>query len=269
MFASRNGIIYEPLSVDDELDAAPPSSTSKPIFSTYFQPTFRGHGNGWSFLLVSCAISLFISAVNMIFLSAPNAYSPAHAGIPTKAPSVYLGLETVEIEKPLCRSRTSFPKTLSVFQGNDVKGRTQIHAPGDKARFDFGGEVSAYIEFYVPDYGLENCTLTGKFHDEPTASRPNKVSEIDIWVLPDKEDLSSKVFLDTLRFSRRNESTSRVFYCPSRTRMYFQWHCPNKDCSIQFPLEGVTSMTASAASLSNSGFRLSQYEGVECVHRTE
>jgi hypothetical protein len=66
--------------------------------------------------------------------------------------------------------------------------------------------------------------------------------------------------------------------------MFFQWRCPQEDCRVNLPMEGVTTMSkcivinlcvgannkafvaaASAESLNKTGIRMNQYELLSCV----
>ncbi|KIM90103.1 hypothetical protein PILCRDRAFT_811817 [Piloderma croceum F 1598] len=222
--------------------------------------------SGLYFFLVSCTIALVISAFNSAFLSVTNSYQIFATSKPSRAPSVYMGLENLPPNKSVCRSRMTFPKQFATFRGDNLNGMTPVHAPGDKVSLSFGGEISAHVDYYVPDYGLNNCTVTIKSIADPYPVR-NANSTVEIWRLSDSGSLSDKVLLGTLTLSQGTsmESTTKPFYCPSRSHMFFQWRCPQKDCSINLPLEGVTTMTASAESLTKTGIRLNQYELLSCA----
>ena len=267
MHRSRSSSIpYTPLNIvendstlfDSELSVRDVISHSGPLPSNF----------GRQFFLISCAIALIISAFNSAFLATSNSYQSFAKSKPRHTPSVYMGLENLQPDTSVCRSRMTFPKHFATFRGDDVLDMTQVHAPGDKVMLSFGGEVcrlyilyqqnrrltylqvSAHIDYYVPDYGLENCTITIKSIADPyTLNHAN--SSIEIWRLSGSSSLSGKVLLGTLTHSASTtmESTTDPFYCPSRSHMYFQWRCPQEDCRVNFPLEGVTTMSKQIAIL--------------------
>jgi hypothetical protein len=219
--------------------------------------------SGFYFFIVSCTIALIISAFNSAFLSVTNSYQLFATSKPTRAPSVYMGLENLPPDTSVCRSRMTFPKQFATFRDDNLNEMTPVHAPGDKVTLSFGREVrpffsmsydtlkcrgflqiSAHVGYYVPDYGLNNCTVTIKSIPDPYPVRSAN-SSVEIWMLSDSSSLSNKVLLGTLTLSQGTamESTTKPFYCPSRSNMFFQWRCPQKDCSINLPLEGVTTMS--------------------------
>ena len=220
--------------------------------------------SGFYFFLVSCTIALIISACNSAFLSVTNSYQLFATSKPSRAPSVYMGLEKLPPNTNVCRSRMTFPKQFATFREDNLNEMTPVHAPGDKVSLSFGGEVrsfflyviwhtlnveaslqiSAHVGYYVPDYGLNNCTVTIKSIADPYPVRSANFS-VEIWRLSDSSSLSDKILLGTLTLSQgiSMESTTEPFYCPSRSHMFFQWRCPQKDCSINLPLEGVTTMS--------------------------
>ncbi|EED80953.1 predicted protein [Postia placenta Mad-698-R] len=198
---------------------------------------------GWTFFLFASCISVLASVVNVSLLSAAHAYHTFSS--PVKTPSVYMGLESLQRDPARgCRSRTTFPQSFATFHDDDVQQMTPVHAPDDKTSIAFGGKISAHATFYVPDYGLENCTMSVKNVERPP-SPPDAVQDgdVEIWMLPEKGRLADKVYIDTLRFSPGVESTSRPFFCRSRSRMFFQWVCPQKVCHIHYSIEGVTTMS--------------------------
>lgn len=114
-------------------------------------------------------------------------------------------------------------------------------------------QVHAVVEAYIPDYGLENCTLSLQ-HTSPNIGLPedgqkgNKDEDmaIDIYLIPsaDEVDRPNGVHLDTLSFAPGRKSTTRPFHCPSQSTMYFEWRCTlPANCTIRLPLEGVTSLS--------------------------
>jgi hypothetical protein len=141
MYRSQSSNIpYTPLNIaendstsfDFELSEQDVLSPSSPLHSSHF---------GRRFFLISCAIALVISAVNSAFLAASNSYQSFAKSKPRHAPSVYMGLENLQPDTSVCRSRMTFPKHFATFKGDDVLDMTQVHAPGDKVMLSFGGEV--------------------------------------------------------------------------------------------------------------------------------
>src|SRR6202042_2737645 len=155
--------------------------------------------------LISCAIALVISTFNLTFLSTSNSYRTFATSKPNRAPSVYMGLENLPLDTTVCRSRMTFPKNFATFRDDNLLDMTQVHAPGDKVTLSFGGEVcrlnfyyrymrqglcrfgsslqiSAHVEYYVQDYGLNNCTITIKSIADPY-SLHSANSSVEIWGL--------------------------------------------------------------------------------------
>ena len=100
------------------------------------------------------------------------------------------------------------------------------------------------VDFYIPDYGLENCTLSLRRAPNGGFGMPdNTTGSIDVYMVHDAEvgiDPAA-TYLDTLSYISEQESTSRAFHCPSRSHVVFEWRCLTKDCVVYMPLEGVTS----------------------------
>ncbi len=100
------------------------------------------------------------------------------------------------------------------------------------------------MDFYVPDYNLENCTLTFQsVLSVRVAVETPETFEMEVWLSRGSASLLEKIFLDRLRYSPGTESTTVPFYCPSRSHIFLQIKCPAERCKIDFPLEGVTSMS--------------------------
>ncbi|OCH88787.1 hypothetical protein OBBRIDRAFT_733748 [Obba rivulosa] len=220
---------------------------------------------GWSLFLGSCLLSCVFSAINLLSLTSAQVRIAIPG--PLGTPTVYMGLETLrDHDRRLCRSRVTFPRMFSIFRGQDIHRREHIHAPDDKTVLNFGEEISAYVEFYVPDYGLENCTLSVKRGASSNVRAGERADEsIEIWLLEREGSLSNKTFLDNLHFSYGFESFTPPFFCPSRSHLFFQWRCPTTGCNVHIPLEGVTALTAAVGSKEQTGFRLNQFEAMSCI----
>jgi len=224
---------------------------------------------GWGFFITACVIATILSAFNLSFLSVRQTLEnmtvvDARA---RKTPTVYMGLENVKLDRQRCRGRTSFPKQFWTFDAGDVSTLKRVHAHEDKTSFAFGGDVSAQMEWYTPDFGLENCTLSANFNSDsfPSVTAGSANYQIDVFALKKQGDLVDRVFLDTLTFAPGAETRTQPFYCPSQSYMYFEWDCKHRDCWIQFPLQGVTDMTSSGESLAKTGFRMIMHEALECI----
>lgn len=109
----------------------------------------RSERRAWSFFITACLISLIISTFNFTRLSLSVSFPQQHATPTTtlKTPSVYLGLERVQVDPSYCRSRGTFPKEFSVVRDDDVTTRQRVHAPDDKVQFAFGGNVSFQLRY--------------------------------------------------------------------------------------------------------------------------
>ncbi|KAI0648779.1 hypothetical protein C8Q79DRAFT_998772 [Trametes meyenii] len=230
----------------------------------------------WKFFVCSCVVAIVLSAVNLSSLSASAtrrelqrvSTAQPHLESDLKRPSVYLGLEKVAVNPSYCRSRGTFPKTFYTYDERDGPGAGvhRVHAPDDKMLLKFGGPIRAVVDTYVPDFGLENCTLSlRRVVDHEDSSLPDLAMKVDVYMLPALLVSGGGTYFDTLVYASGRESTTRPFHCPSRSHVFFEWRCEEKDCDIQIYLEGVTSMTASAASLGQSGFRITQYEALHCI----
>ncbi|OCH83911.1 hypothetical protein OBBRIDRAFT_742499, partial [Obba rivulosa] len=198
---------------------------------------------GWTLFLSTCIISIVLSAENIILLSALQ----TRRVIPhsTKMPTVYMGLEALRSQNSsMCRSRSTFAKSFSVFHADDVSGKQRVHVPDDRTTLSFGGEVSAFVNFYIPNYGLENCNLTAKRVASLANPAVKPDANIEVWLLSN-EAISDGgiIFLDTLYFSYNLEFTTKPFFCSSCSHMFFQRRCPAEGCKVQIPLEGVTAMS--------------------------
>jgi len=120
-------------------------------------------------------------------------------------------------------------------------------------------QISAHVDYYVPDYGLNNCTITIKSVPDPYTIH-NENSSIEIWRLSESGSLAGKFLLGTLTLSEGTsmESTTGPFYCPSRSHMFFQWRCPQEDCRVNLQLEGVTTMSESVVIGLINGFVINE-----------
>jgi len=110
---------------------------------------------GFYFFLVSCTIALTISACNLTFLSATNSYQLFATSKPSRAPSVYMGLENLPPDTSVCRSRMTFPKQFATFREDNVNDMTPVHAPGDKMSLSFGGEVRRSYIYHMTHSDVE------------------------------------------------------------------------------------------------------------------
>ncbi|KAI0709720.1 hypothetical protein C8Q76DRAFT_777541 [Earliella scabrosa] len=244
----------------------------------------------WRFFLYSCAAAIALSAVNLSLLSTRGSLSDAYhsrkssssSADEPKRPSVYLGLENVVFTPSYCRSRGTFPKTFYTYDARHGPHAAlqHVHAPDDRMTLTFGGPIRAVVDTYIPDHGLENCTLNLRRvrasdplpHNDSTdgaQAHQSRAFDIDVYLLPglDAPSRTRASHLSTLSFAEGTESVSRPFHCPSRSHVFLEWRCAADDCenAIVVPLEGVTSLTASAESLGKTGFRVTQYEAVECI----
>ena len=147
------------------------------------------------------------------------------------------------------------------------------------------------IEAYVPDYGLENCTFI--VHSS-NVTHPGQGRSVNVYLLPTGKpgDSQGAKFLERLAFIPGKDSTSRPFHCPSRSHVHLELRCDEDDCVVEIPLQGVTSKSkshmqprigsrmtdpghvprAAASSIPapflqtvETGFRLNQYEAVDCI----
>ncbi|KAJ7506560.1 hypothetical protein B0H11DRAFT_235225 [Mycena galericulata] len=254
---SRN---YEPLSTDEEMvphQISQPQSRWTHVLHFLSPVTGMAHREGWNFFVGACLVSLLLSTINITLLSVSTSFHALPK--PQITPSVYIGLENLPRNLDRCRSRMTFPTGIYTFRDDKIHATTLIHAPDDRATLEFGGRTSALLDFYVSDYGLENCTFTAKFLDHSVQRH------LEIYKLEKPDDLQDRRTLGTLTLGpNQEESTTDIFHCPSRTHIYLQLRCSSRDCRVQFPLEGVTSMTASAESLGKTGFRIVQYEALGC-----
>ncbi|KAJ7781727.1 hypothetical protein DFH07DRAFT_791287 [Mycena maculata] len=256
-FSSR----YEPLSTNE--DVVPPHQVSQPRWihgvCSIFPTSGAPHRQGWNFFVAACLVSFVVSAVNITLVSLSTSFHALPK--PQITPSVYIGLENLPRNTVRCRSRMTFPRSFYTFRDDKIHAKTLVHAPDDRTTLNFGGRTSALIDFYVPDYGLENCTFTAKFLDDMIQRH------LEIYMLQGPDNIQDRESFGTLTLGpSHKENTTDVFHCPSRTHIFLQLRCPSSDCRIQFPLEGVTSMTASAESLGKTGFRIVQYEALGCPH---
>ncbi|OSC99594.1 hypothetical protein PYCCODRAFT_1438165 [Trametes coccinea BRFM310] len=274
---------FERLRIDDDPSASgfPASRRAPPRWPP-------SESSAWKLFLATCTAVLALSALNLLSLSSSAALSTAaqnraaqarlRAG-ELKRPSVYLGLDRVPVDPGYCRSRGTFPKRFWTYDA-DMGARAvleRVHAPDDKTVLRFGGPVRVVVDTYIPDHGLENCTLSlRRIPTSPSSpSDDSPTQDIDVYLLPsasihpESPHGGGATYLDTLLYAPGRESTSRPFFCPSRGHVFFEWRCAARDCKVEFDLEGVTSLTASAASLSKTGFRITQYEGMQCIPARE
>lgn len=147
-------------------------------------------------------------------------------------------------------------------------------------------QVRAVADVYIPDHGLENCTLNLRHMHGGDADASLSAVGVEVYLRTSVDLVDGEgptTYLDTLLFAPGKESISRPFYCPSRSHVYLEWRCPARDCQVSLPLEGVTSMSmllsdclvlslidhgtsaSSPASLAKSGFRVTQYEALHCI----
>lgn len=94
------------------------------------------------------------------------------------------------------------------------------------------------METRVLDYGLENCTFV--VHSNRTYLDQDK--PIDVYLLPPGKlgEGSNGMFVGRLSFVPEQDSESRSFYCASRSRVRFELRCPEDDCTVHLPLQGIT-----------------------------
>ncbi|KAI0324259.1 hypothetical protein GY45DRAFT_433193 [Cubamyces sp. BRFM 1775] len=273
---------FLPLNVDDG-----PGHVSRANHTTRRRTSrlpFLSEAASWKLFCASCVVALALSTANLISLSTSatsSLRSPVVQPVPPlaalKKPSVYLGLDSVPVDPTYCRSRGTFPKKFYTYDADAIgDGLKHVHAPDDKMTLHFGGSVRAVVDIYIPDHGLENCTVSVRRMADDAAGIPIRATaDIDVYLVSSVESPvapgnrehrdGGASYLDTLLFAAGHESSSRAFYCPSREHIYMEWRCPAKDCEIIVALEGVTSLTASAASLSKTGFQITQYEALSCV----
>jgi hypothetical protein len=96
------------------------------------------------FFLACCSISLVLSALNLSFISAYDAFnSYAFTRSPKQRPSVYLGLEHLRWKRPRCRTRITYPMEYALVEHDRVAQKQRVHAARDEVMFGFGDEVSS------------------------------------------------------------------------------------------------------------------------------
>ncbi|KAM5544687.1 hypothetical protein V8D89_001585 [Ganoderma adspersum] len=257
----------EPLDYDEDIVAEGRN------YSSHSNRSLVGvsESTAWKFFIYTCIATLALSAVNISYLSASTtlqtsrAVSAAPPSGDLKRPSVYLGLENVVFEQSYCRTRGTFPKSFFTYDSRDGPHAQprHVHAPDDKMTLKFGGPVRTVVDFYVPDYGLENCTLSARRYPAHRTSESDSGTEahrtvttrapgdsdtavdIDVYLLPSPhaDDRAAATFLDTLAFVPGRESTSKPFHCPGRAHVFLEWRCATDDCELVIPLEGVTSLS--------------------------
>ncbi|KAL1941008.1 hypothetical protein VTO73DRAFT_7644 [Trametes versicolor] len=263
---------FEPLDIEDEV-------MRDQVHDVGRRTTLLTEATCWKLLIASCVVSLVLSAANFSALSTYTTIRALNQSPPTtrtaaselKRPSVYLGLEDVIFEPSYCRNRGTFPKTFYTYDARAAQNAEleRVHAPDDKTTLVFGGSVRAVAAVYVPDHGLENCTVNIRRVREQTQSElPSNEVEVEVFMRPGLDITAEDqppIYLDTLAFALGKETSSRPFYCPSRSYIFLEWRCAAQDCRITMPLEGVTSLTASTDSLLQSGFRITQYEALHCI----
>ncbi|KAI1783237.1 hypothetical protein LXA43DRAFT_956410 [Ganoderma leucocontextum] len=243
--------------------------------TTRAKPAWLSESTAWKVLVLSSVLSLAISAANLTFLSTWATLSSRYGGSaattspPLEYPNVYIGLERVARDPSRCLSRGTYPDTFSTY---DVREGTRatlrhVHAPEDEATLAFGGPIRTVVEAYVPDYGLENCTFI--VHSSST-EHLGQGRSVDVYLLSNSKPGGGQdgTFLDRLAFVPGKDSMSRPFHCPSRSRIRLELHCGEEDCMVKIPLKGLTSKTAEPASVSRTGFRINQYEAVDCIARS-
>lgn len=110
-------------------------------------------------------------------------------------------------------------------------------------------------------------------------------SRLSFFLLPNGNSLAKRVNLGTFPLTKLvsgsgGNVTTKPFYCASRQDMAILAQCIG--CDIQFGLEGMTTaskltpldctmmtlnfwVASSRMSTNKTGFRITQYEGLECV----
>lgn len=250
--------------IRDRDDSSPPSSPDilTPRLSRSSSNSFRSRNLSISFFFIACTLSLIASTINVTFLSMKGTYNSLK--MPTKKPTVYLGLDRVKYNHTLCRNRVTFPAAYSVAPSSDLKSSKKMEAPGDIITLSFGEDVSAIADFYIPDYGLENCTLSTQVSRNYTMPTPGPWA-VELWRLDSPDPGSSKRFIDTLHFAPKLQSTSVPFWCPSRQHTLVELRCPQEGCKIEFLLQGVTDLTPLPRTRSQTGFKVRHWEDLSCI----
>lgn len=113
------------------------------------------------FFALSCFLSLAISAVNISFLSAHDAFDTyATARKPVRSPSIYPGLENVHWSTPRCRNHTVYPRSYAQIEDKSRRHKL-VHAYRDEVTFAFGGEVCTFpthvIMSAIPTTTIDCC----------------------------------------------------------------------------------------------------------------
>ncbi|KAI1794461.1 hypothetical protein LXA43DRAFT_142234 [Ganoderma leucocontextum] len=264
-----------PESDDVELLTLEDSGWHSTILTTaWTKSAWLSESTAWKALTLSLILSLAVSAVNLTFLSAwatssPRYDQPASTTVlrPLDYPSVYVGLERVAHDPTRCLSRETFPDTFYTYDARKGPGATlkRVHALEDEVTLMFGGPIRAVVETRVLDYGLENCTFI--VHSSNT-THLGQGRSMDVYLLgPTGKpgEGQNGMLLDRLSFIPGKDNISRPFHCPSRSRIGFELRCAEGDCTVHVPLQGVTSKTASSSSIVKTGFRMNQYEAVNCI----
>ncbi|KZV96418.1 hypothetical protein EXIGLDRAFT_747661 [Exidia glandulosa HHB12029] len=248
------------------------------------------------FLLYACAFSIFCSWMNLSTLQYRDAFSSyATEPSPSRRGNVYLGLENVKWERDLCRKRPyTYPTGYSVFHGDNVKNREVIHGHMDEVLLAFGGEVSALIAFYIPDFGLENCTISFRsvlpfhppgpastlhdhderdmamirpgFFDSTTSLLVEPSSTLDIYVLATDASVIGRRLVGRLPLGDLgidDRVSTQSFWCPNSEQLYIQAQCLGA-CEVRFGLQAMTTATSIYDFVNKTGFVITQHEHVHC-----
>lgn len=240
------------------------------------------------FLLCCSVVCMVIATLNLNawqFRDFHNAYASIRA--PRVRGNVYLGLSNVRLGRVLCRKRPfTYPTAYAVISGRDVRARTKVHAHFDETQFSFGGQRSAHVTFYIPDFVLENCTMIFRsvlpaqavshssgsalrqgFFDSTTTLSAARGTTLDVYLLsaPDtlaRRSLVAQLPLDGLGADGR--LVTPPFWCPGQTHVSLQIECLG-DCHIDFGLQGMTTATSLYALANKTGFVIEQHEHVSCI----
>ncbi|PIL23330.1 hypothetical protein GSI_14641 [Ganoderma sinense ZZ0214-1] len=262
-------------SESDDVELLAPEDNGWPSeltsLTTRTNPPWLSEATAWKALTLSLVLSLVISTVNLTFLSGwATVFS--HDGDsttprPLEYPSVYIGLESVAHDPSQCLNRGTFPDSFYTYDAR--KGARakldRVYAPDDEITLTFGGPIRTVMETRVLDYGLQNCT----FVIHSNTARLGQGQGVDVYLFPTEKPGEGPTrdaeFLDRVYFVPGKDSESRPFFCPSRSRIRFELRCPDDDCIVHVPLQGVTTRTSTSGSVVKTGFRMNQYEAVDCI----
>ncbi|KZV96413.1 hypothetical protein EXIGLDRAFT_733334 [Exidia glandulosa HHB12029] len=248
------------------------------------------------YLATCCTTALLIYSITISIISTRTAFlSYAAVRAPKQWPDVYAGLAAVTWSTPRCLTRSIYPTTYALAHGDSPSHLERIYAPRDEVMFEFGGPNVARMTFYVGDFGLENCTLSLRIALPSSQNAQPKIPVEELQhhdgVDHEPHGIVRQGYLDSttslhipatgarLYVSGEDGSTisqlaitrdddrviSAPFWCPSSRYMRLSVGCPG-DCRISFGLQGVTSMTSSRLSENKTGFLVTQYEDLTCMH---